>query len=328
MARPPRSLLTRFPEIRTRKLAAARAATARFWPKHTSTVLGPDDYALEMNRVLLGHVAVTFVACSSRIRVVSAAPATEYAVYMPFEGDIRIVADGVEMTATAERPLLRGPTRMFVFEPSPIRCLVIDVPAAALVAAPGNGHDMPRHVSIPPPHAASLVRLAVQLATAADRSRTLLPLQRFSARDRLARLPDAIRRQEETLIGFVARAALARPGDGDACDVDALKAWLAGHAHRRVRIAELAARAGVSVRTVERAFLRTGTTPVDHLRQIRLDRARTILAGPGEGVTVAAAARAVGYTHLGRFAEEYRRHVGELPSKTLSRGRAGGAPRC
>lgn len=319
MPRAPRSLLARFPEIETRKLSAAREATARFWPKHTSTVIGPDDYALEMNRVLLGRVAVTFVACTSRIRVVSAAPATEYAVYVPFEGDIQITADGVEMTASAERPLLRGPARMFVFEPSPIRCLVIDIPAACLVAALGSVADVPRHVSIAAPRAASLVRFAVQLAKAADRSRALVALQRFSARDRLARLPDVIRRHEEMVIRLVARAARVRPGDRTTCDVESLKAWLASHAHRRIRISELAAWAGASVRTVERAFLRTGTTPVDHLRRIRLDRARTILAGPLEAATVADVAAAVGYTHLGRFADEYRRHVGELPSRTLAR---------
>lgn len=322
MSRIAHSLLARFPEIKTRELAAAREATSRFWPKHTSTVLGPDDYALEMNRVLLGRVAITFVACTSRIRVVSAAPATEYAVYMPFEGYIQIVADGVEMTASATRPLLRGPTRTFVFEPSPTRCLVVDVPAAALVAAIGSGVDVPRHASIDAPHAMSLVRKAVQLASAIDRSRTLVPLQRFSTRDRLARLPDTIRRHEEALIGLVARAASARHGDRATCDVESLKAWLASHAHRRIRISELAARAGVSVRTVERAFLRTGTTPVDHLRRIRLERARMILAGPVEELSVADVAAAVGYKHLGRFADEYRRHVGELPSRTLARRRA------
>lgn len=92
-------------------------------------------------------------------------------------------------------------------------------------------------------------------------------------------------------------------------------------------MSELAARAGVSLRTVERAFLRTGITPLDHLRQVRLNRARTILAGPVKNVTVAHVAAAVGYTHLGRFAEEYRRHVGELPSQTLARGRSSGSPR-
>jgi len=46
---------------------------------------------------------------------------------------------------------------------------------------------------------------------------------------------------------------------------------------------------------------------------------------PVADVTVADVAAAVGSTHLGRFADEYRQHVGELPSQTLARGRSGGA---
>ncbi len=167
-----------------------------------------------------------------------------------------------------------------------------------------------------------LVRLATGLAHAADRSRTLVALQRFSIRDRLARLPDRIRRLEDTFVETVVGLAKTRPGVRGECDVELLKQWLAGQAHRRVRIGELASLAGVSQRTVERAFLRTGCTPLDYLRRIRLDRARTILAGPVANVTVADVAASLGYTHLGRFADDYRRHVGELPSRTLARGRA------
>lgn len=320
MRRSARPLLARFPLIQTQALATARDATSRFWPKHTSVVLGPDDYAAEMNRVLLGHVAVTFVACTSRIRVVSAAPATEYALYIPFEGDIHLVADGVDLTASAEHPLLRGPTRTFVFEPSPIRCLVVDIPAALLAATAGAKTPLPRHASISASAATALTRLAVQLANSAGRSRSLVALQGFSARDRLARLPEAIGTLEKRLVGQVVRAVTANPGEPRGCDVESLKRWLASHAHRRVRIAELASMAGVSSRTVERAFLRSGCTPLDYLRRIRLDRARTMLSGPMD-VTVADVAAAVGYTHFGRFSDEYRRHFGELPSQALARGR-------
>jgi AraC-like DNA-binding protein len=321
MPRVANSLLTRFPEITTRTLSAARQATSRFWPKHTSVVLGPDDYALEMNRVVLGHVAVTFVACTSRIRVVSAAPATEYAIYLPLKGDIQIVADGVEMAASAGRPLLRGPSRTFVFEPSPIRCLVVDIPAFVMAAVAGPKRPLPGHLSIPAPAAAALLRLAVQLAKAADRSRTLAALQRFSTRDRLARLPDRLRHLEQEFVALVVSAATHGPGDEGGCDVGALKRWLASHAHRRVRVDELASLAGVSQRTVERAFLRTGCTPVAYVRRVRLDRARAMLSSRIKAVTVADVAAAVGYAHLGRFADEYRRHVGELPSRTLARCR-------
>jgi transcriptional regulator GlxA family with amidase domain len=47
-----------------------------------------------------------------------------------------------------------------------------------------------------------------------------------------------------------------------------------------------------------------------------------MLAEPTAGLTVAKVAVAAGFTHLGRFAEEYRSQFGELPSQTLARGRA------
>lgn len=76
MTRAIRSYLDRFPLISTHHLASAREATAKFWPKHTSDVLGPEDYALQMNRVLLGSLAVSYVVCTSRIRVIPASQAT------------------------------------------------------------------------------------------------------------------------------------------------------------------------------------------------------------------------------------------------------------
>jgi AraC-like DNA-binding protein len=47
-----------------------------------------------------------------------------------------------------------------------------------------------------------------------------------------------------------------------------------------------------------------------------------MLVEPGPALTVADAATAAGIAHLGRFATEYRRRFGELPSQTLVRGRS------
>ena len=117
MPRPSRSLLTRFSLLDTRSLAAARQATSGFWPKHTSVVLGPEDYALELNRVALCRTILTYVSCTSRIRVISAEPATDFTLYVPLRGEIEMLIDDEQMTATAARPFLRGPVRSFVFEP-------------------------------------------------------------------------------------------------------------------------------------------------------------------------------------------------------------------
>jgi hypothetical protein len=78
-------------------------------------VLGPEDYALELNRVALGRTALTYVSCTSRIRVISAEPAADFTLYVPLRGEIEMLIDDEQMTATAARPLLRGPVRSFVF---------------------------------------------------------------------------------------------------------------------------------------------------------------------------------------------------------------------
>lgn len=202
---------------------------------------------------------------------------------------------------------------------------MVDIPAAVLATEA----DVlpPSHALIDAPHAERVVRLVKQLATAANCSRSVIALQRFSARDRRVRMPESIQRLERSLVDIVVRVASPRailPKRADACcDVDALKAWLASQAHRPVRIAEIAKQAGVSPRSVERAFLRTGCTPLEYLRGVRLEHARQMLVAATATTTVAEVSRAAGFTHLSRFAIEYRGRFGELPSQALARRRGG-----
>jgi len=89
---------------------------------------------------------------------------------------------------------------------------------------------------------------------------------------------------------------------------------------RTLTVADLAACAGVSERSLHAAFRRElGTTPMAYLRGRRLEAAREDLlaAEPGEGV--AAIAMRHGFAHLGRFAAAYRVRFGEAPSSTLRR---------
>jgi len=85
---------------------------------------------------------------------------------------------------------------------------------------------------------------------------------------------------------------------------------------------EVLARVGcVSVRTLHAAFReRLGTTPMAHVRAVRLERARAELLRGDPGTTsVTEVATRYGFVHLSRFAEQYRRRFGELPSATLRR---------
>ncbi|GGA70588.1 hypothetical protein GCM10011490_21540 [Pseudoclavibacter endophyticus] len=88
----------------------------------------------------------------------------------------------------------------------------------------------------------------------------------------------------------------------------------------RVTVADLARAAHVSERTLYEAFRReAGCSPMAWVRRYRLEAARRVLAaaGPADGTTVIAVARAHGFGHAGRFAAEYRARYGEPPSATL-----------
>jgi AraC-like DNA-binding protein len=84
-------------------------------------------------------------------------------------------------------------------------------------------------------------------------------------------------------------------------------------------VADLAALAGISPRGLQQGFHRhLGMPPMAYLRGVRLARAHEALreAGPG-GTTVASIAHRFGFTHLGRFAADYRSRYGVTPARTL-----------
>jgi AraC-like DNA-binding protein len=90
----------------------------------------------------------------------------------------------------------------------------------------------------------------------------------------------------------------------------------------QVDLDTLARAAGVRPRTLEAHFRRfLGTTPLGWLRRSRLARARHQLLSAKPATTVTDVACAGGFSQLGRFAGEYRRYYGELPSETLRRHR-------
>jgi transcriptional regulator GlxA family with amidase domain len=84
----------------------------------------------------------------------------------------------------------------------------------------------------------------------------------------------------------------------------------------------LASSLGFSNRTLHRVVRRElGVSPMVLLRKARLAQARAELDAPGPGATVTTVALDCGFTHLGRFSQEYARQFGEPPSETLRRAR-------
>lgn len=92
------------------------------------------------------------------------------------------------------------------------------------------------------------------------------------------------------------------------------------HAHLDISLADIAAAANVSIRAVQFAFRRhLDTTPMAHLRAVRLDRVhRELLAAdPSRGATVTDIATRWGFYNHSRFVARYRRAYGIAPRHTL-----------
>src|ERR1700722_8770607 len=98
--------------------------------------------------------------------------------------------------------------------------------------------------------------------------------------------------------------------------------WLRTHLSEPIQLEQLAQVSGVRPRTLETHFkMFLGTTPLGWVRRMRLARARQELLRAGPQATVTDIAHCNGFSELGRFAGQYRRAFGELPSATIRRTR-------
>jgi AraC-like DNA-binding protein len=96
------------------------------------------------------------------------------------------------------------------------------------------------------------------------------------------------------------------------------------HAAQPLTVADIAAAANTSVRSLQAGFLRfKSVSPGAYLRQVRLAGARADLLAAGASTTVAHVARVWGFANPGAFAALYREAFGELPSATLKFGSQG-----
>ncbi|MGY4494941.1 AraC-like ligand-binding domain-containing protein [Pseudomonas sp. TE3610] len=89
-----------------------------------------------------------------------------------------------------------------------------------------------------------------------------------------------------------------------------------------IRLADIERAAGIGAQKLHDAFkVYVGVSPVAYLKRFRLQSARRSLLQEHGGYNIAGIASQWGFNHLGRFAQDYNRLFGELPSQTLERRR-------
>jgi AraC-like DNA-binding protein len=100
------------------------------------------------------------------------------------------------------------------------------------------------------------------------------------------------------------------------------EAFMRAHAGSPVRLDQIAAAAGCSVRSLSLVFRRfRDTTPLAALHAVRLEAVRAELRDRANPATTAEIARRYGFSNSARFVHAYQQRFGEPPPTRLRRGR-------
>ena len=88
----------------------------------------------------------------------------------------------------------------------------------------------------------------------------------------------------------------------------------------KITLATLSSLSGVTSRTLHNGFKRySGVSPMEYLLETRLKNAKKRLSKVRSNSSVTDIAHSVGFTHLGRFSQQFFQKYGELPSEVLKR---------
>ncbi|MEE1612722.1 AraC family transcriptional regulator [Microvirga sp. CF3016] len=132
--------------------------------------------------------------------------------------------------------------------------------------------------------------------------------------------------EEHLLTGFLlshrhaySQALLAPQAAAVPFYVKRAEAYIEAHFAEPLSLAEIAAQAGVSARSLQSGFQSfRNITPMGFVRSVRLRRAHeALLAADPAITTVTQIVLACGWMHLGEFATAYRRVFGRTPRQTL-----------
>ena len=308
------------PALQTKCLKQAQAFTSRVWAKHESKVPAGNDYSSAISRMPLGGSHLCTVHCGSPIEVDIEGCAHRSFLYLPLEGWMKIHVDDQTLDAVPGGPALIPSKRSYEFSASPIQCIVVELRTERLLSELET-------MGITGGHVPSLAWSPDDADAQALGGLLGFAVAELAEARRVAPSPSHLRHLEALITSCLARMIAGRlkiPKAAD-CSVgertaDEIIHWMNMRVSDDIDLSELAAFAGLSLRSLERRFLQYfHQCPATYVRELRLDAAHAALSQPGCRMNVTEVAMTYQFEHLGRFSNCYRRKFGEKPSETLGR---------
>lgn len=321
--------LNRFELFHTGDVAVAEEQGGRVFSPHRISPRCDSDFDARMRAVDIGALRVIYMTYGAELSISSREPLDYYAVNLPLDGAMRLRIGREDVVFDRSQAAMFSPEDSVRMSwSSDLAQLCVRIDSRALV----------EHVrSMSPTPLRGSLRFRPELPVdgrAAGWLPTLRILEDVLRRSPGRNVPPLVARQLEQLV--MTTLVLSQPNS----ESEVLLAPVPAASLHAVRtacelmqecpeeaftVADLAARTGVSVRSLQEGFRRQlGTTPTAYLEAVRLDRAWELIEQSDGRTTVADVAYRAGFVHLGRFATAYRKKFGSSPSHALRQRRTPG----
>jgi len=234
-------------------------------------------------------------------------PRPDHVVFVLRDGTATVTSDGGEQWVVgADQPVMLSAPVAYGFDTDTSEMVLLHVSPAALGDA-----DEPSEFVQPEPGDPAVRPLLNLLREVGDR--ILDP-----------DLPEADRAAVNRRIVTVVLSTFTRSRSDVEGRLRRAIRYVHDHAGDPIDVADIAAGASLSERGLQDLFRRRlAITPMQYLREVRLDRVHLELGARGSGVvTVREVAHRWQFAHLGRFAAHYRARFGESPNETVMRTRS------
>lgn len=302
-------------------LDETRESISRVMQPHALRPWGAHEGPAHMDFVKVGGLGLGTIAFGAEMEVDVEAVDGYYLLMFCLAGRARARTRDVTLQVDRNNGILCRPGHSFQARlSSECEQFVLRIDAQAFASVLGDEpRTIPAHVSLDSPALRGWMEQLRTLTGSPDLLESARTNQRVASHMEFL-LIELLSSAHACTTGREASAAMPRRGARAPAYVRRAMDFVRAHCAQALHLQDIADAAGVSSRTLRDGFQQSrGLSPMQFVREARMERAREALLAAGSDVRVADIALECGFFHLGRFSVSYARTFGESPSETLRR---------
>lgn len=310
-------------QFHSRDIDEVRALVARKFCDHRLQPEGPSrGTGARYNHVRGQALSLNFLSYGSAVQIDPGELQDFYLVQMPLSGRAQVANGSTSVASDRRTATVLNPTRETRMTwHADCRMLLLQIRRSALhrIAEQAAGLSLPEAVVFDtalPVSGGDLRGWARQFAACVSATENQTGFGSWSALQQQVI-------EEQLILGLLThqqsniRHLLAARASGSSSQIRRAQDFIHANIGEPLSVPAIAAAADCSIRSLQAGFRKHfGLTPMEYLRDLRLDLARYLMLSRSAQTAVSSIAYDCGFSHLGRFSQLYRARFGELPSAT------------